>query len=204
MEKQDTRQLILDQAIELFSESGFTCISIRDLAQKVGIKSASIYHYFNSKEEIFSAIVDSYHLQVFTLLEYPTIDAIRAKIEGMSFDEVVAEFFPPLDKVDGEKARQMVRISLLEQFTHPRVREFWGEAVIARHVKYWKQTLDVLVESGRLPPNDTLLAAEVMTRVRVSVIIQFAHHQPDEDTDFSLSEKTLLSYICDRLKRGEY
>jgi AcrR family transcriptional regulator len=51
------KQQILDAAVRLFYEVGYEGASLRDLATRVGINKATIYHYFESKEEILFHIV---------------------------------------------------------------------------------------------------------------------------------------------------
>ena len=51
------KQQILDAAVRLFYEVGYEGASLRDLAGRVGINKATIYHYFESKEEILYHIV---------------------------------------------------------------------------------------------------------------------------------------------------
>lgn len=51
------KQQILDTAVRLFFEVGYEGASLRDLASRVGINKATIYHYFESKEEILFHIV---------------------------------------------------------------------------------------------------------------------------------------------------
>lgn len=52
------RRQILDTAVGIFYEIGFEGASLRDLAEKVGINKATLYHYFDSKEEILFQILD--------------------------------------------------------------------------------------------------------------------------------------------------
>ena len=52
------RKQILDTAVHLFFTVGYEGASLRDLAAKVGINKATIYHYFDSKEEILFHILD--------------------------------------------------------------------------------------------------------------------------------------------------
>lgn len=52
------RQQILDTAVHLFFTMGYEGASLRDLAQHVGINKATVYHYFESKEEILFHILD--------------------------------------------------------------------------------------------------------------------------------------------------
>ena len=51
-EKISTRQKILDCAIDLFATKGYTETTVRELAAAVGVKEASIYNHFSSKNSI--------------------------------------------------------------------------------------------------------------------------------------------------------
>ena len=53
----DARNRILDAAFGLFSEKGFTATSMRDIADAVGIKAASLYNHFAGKQELFDALI---------------------------------------------------------------------------------------------------------------------------------------------------
>ena len=52
-----SRVKILDEALILFSESGYELTSMRKLADAVGIKAASLYNHFSSKREILAELV---------------------------------------------------------------------------------------------------------------------------------------------------
>lgn len=54
---QSRRQDILDEAVTLFLNQGYTGTSMADLARAVGIQKASLYHHFPSKEVLFTACV---------------------------------------------------------------------------------------------------------------------------------------------------
>lgn len=57
MAKRDTKSIILESALQLFSEQGFHGTSMRDIAQAVGIRESSIYKHFNGKQDIFHSLV---------------------------------------------------------------------------------------------------------------------------------------------------
>ena len=44
---------ILDLAIPLFAQSGYTGVSMRDIANVVGIRAASLYHHFPDKQTLY-------------------------------------------------------------------------------------------------------------------------------------------------------
>lgn len=46
----DTKELILEVSLELFSEKGFNVASVRDIAKKIGIKDSSLYFHYKNKQ----------------------------------------------------------------------------------------------------------------------------------------------------------
>lgn len=55
-----TAQRILDAAERRVRAAGYTALSIRDLAADIGIKSASLYHHFPTKERLVAGVADRY------------------------------------------------------------------------------------------------------------------------------------------------
>jgi AcrR family transcriptional regulator len=53
-----TRKQILDASLKLFSEKGFARTSVRDIAQAAGITDAAIYYHFDSKRDLFEALIE--------------------------------------------------------------------------------------------------------------------------------------------------
>ncbi len=49
----DKEKLIIENAIKLFSEKGYTHTSIQDIANECGIAKGSLYSYFRSKDALF-------------------------------------------------------------------------------------------------------------------------------------------------------
>jgi len=54
--RQDNRRIkLLDAAAALFAEKGFHAVSMRDIAQAVGMLPGSVYYHFASKDELLLA-----------------------------------------------------------------------------------------------------------------------------------------------------
>jgi len=51
----DTAQVILDKSIPLFARSGFSGVSMRDIAKAVGISGAALYHHYPDKQSLYIA-----------------------------------------------------------------------------------------------------------------------------------------------------
>ena len=52
-----TTAAILDAAAELFSERGYSAVSVRDIAERAGVTHALVHQYVGSKDEVFRAVL---------------------------------------------------------------------------------------------------------------------------------------------------
>jgi AcrR family transcriptional regulator len=53
----DTRDRILETALDLFIERGYDKTSLREIAERVGVTKAALYYHFSSKEEIIRTLI---------------------------------------------------------------------------------------------------------------------------------------------------
>ncbi len=56
----NTKEKILDVALELFSQKGFTAVSIRDICKIVGVKESAIYYFFKNKKAVLDALLQKF------------------------------------------------------------------------------------------------------------------------------------------------
>ena len=54
----DTKERILETALELFAQRGYLGTSMNDIAKKLGITKAALYKHYTSKQEILDRIVE--------------------------------------------------------------------------------------------------------------------------------------------------
>jgi len=57
MKPNTRKEEIITVASRLFKEKGFSAVSVRDIAQEMGMKAASLYNHINSKQEILSSLI---------------------------------------------------------------------------------------------------------------------------------------------------
>jgi AcrR family transcriptional regulator len=53
-----TAERILDAAEDLFAEQGYSATSLGDVADRVGIRSPSLYNHFRNKEALYEAVLE--------------------------------------------------------------------------------------------------------------------------------------------------
>jgi AcrR family transcriptional regulator len=74
-----TAERILDAAEARFAEQGFAGTTLRDVAADVGIRNPSLYNHFESKDELYAAVLER-GIQ-------PVIDALAGFVRGGADDD---------------------------------------------------------------------------------------------------------------------
>jgi AcrR family transcriptional regulator len=121
-----TRQAILDAALDLFAEKGYFGTSLRDIAAVVGIRESAFYNYFRGKDAIFEALIEAaqeYKVEKLSgLLEEPITD-VRRTLERLT-NLVLENFCAPRQQElfrvlmsDGMRLAKEGRINLIERMT---------------------------------------------------------------------------------------
>ena len=93
-----TREAILDTALRLYRHSGYSGVTIRALGKEMGLKAPSLYHYFDSKEEMFVLLQRrALSLQEALMLEELTDDPLADLeiffVRYVEFAEKYPEYF---------------------------------------------------------------------------------------------------------------
>jgi AcrR family transcriptional regulator len=86
-----TREKILDVALELFVQHGYDKTSLRDIAERLGITKAALYYYFERKEDILLEL----HLRLHTMGS-EVLDDLEAVPDGTAR---IAAFPAMLDRL---------------------------------------------------------------------------------------------------------
>lgn len=77
----DSRAAILEAAKLLFMQEGFRGISMRQIAEAVGVTKAALYYHFKDKEELFVAIVEEYLLAMSTMIDEVTSSSLDTRTQ---------------------------------------------------------------------------------------------------------------------------
>ena len=74
-------KLILDTSEDLFSQRGYFGVTIKDVADQMGIHPALIHYYFDGKKAMFDAVFDR-RMEYALAARKAGLDAYEAKIRG--------------------------------------------------------------------------------------------------------------------------
>ena len=156
--RSDTRERILDAALELFAEEGFLGTTISAVERKVGLAAGtgSLYRHFASKEELLQAAVEREVARVVAEIEADRA-ALAADVEG---EERLAQDYTQCLR-DLRRFDRLVRLALSEGERVPEVRDAISRALaVARKGSTWDRDPGLVVAIAALAGYHLLSAVE--------------------------------------------
>ena len=64
------KQLIMEKALELFAKQGFEATSVQQITDYCGISKGAFYLSFKSKDELISALIDHFMMEITSEIDY--------------------------------------------------------------------------------------------------------------------------------------
>ena len=119
-----TRQRILNCAASLFAQKGFTETTVRELAEAVGLKGASIYNHFPSKMAILECMLEDYVENNSGMFQYDRNEVARKIQEDPTPDGILSCMQLVFDEGSQEYYTKVLSVILQEQHRNPIVGEY--------------------------------------------------------------------------------
>ena len=197
MEKGNTKQEILEAALDLFSVQGFEATSISQIASAVGIRKASLYSHFESKQAILDALVQD------VLMQYGE-HSIFAKTDWQKGAEgIPATPDAAVQMIQGQlryilhdshisRARKML---VIEQFQNPALAQLQTKQNYADVMQYFTGLMKQLIRQGVLAGDDPQIMAAQFC-LPVSVWINLCDREPEREQEvMELLEKHIRQFF---------
>ena len=70
--QKDTKKKILDSAFNVFVSNGYNDTTMSHIVKESGLSKGAIYHYYNSKKELFASLID--HWEIFSFPDFYSKD----------------------------------------------------------------------------------------------------------------------------------
>lgn len=136
----NTKQKIIEESMKLFSVSGFDTVSIRTIADAVGVGNSALYKHFKSKKEILDEIV-SYSVEYYLSMGHKQMDQIQNLEDLQSACMTMFDF-----QTQDEWMVMFRRLLIMEQFKNPEMatiyRKFFIELPVESQQQYFQQLID--------------------------------------------------------------
>ena len=188
MKQEDTKQKIIDKALELFAAYGYDAVSVGKIAKAVGIKAPSLYNHYPSKQAIFDAIVES------TAKQYEA-DTGKIDIHVQNVAQDICVFTGITEEALFEKVRQIFEYSLhnetirdfrrmmtIEQFRSPELANLYSKRYVERMIDYHAGIFRALIAAGEIRTDDPEALA-MMYVAPVMTLIGVCDRQPEKESE---------------------
>jgi TetR/AcrR family transcriptional regulator, transcriptional repressor for nem operon len=166
--KKDTRQRIVEAAMELFWLKGYGSTSIADILSRSQVNSGSLYHFFPGKQDVLLAVLEAYRDGIGRALLEPAWDGVRDPIERIF--ALLGSYRRALVDTDCTYGCPIGSIALELHEADPSVRD-----LLAANFRAWVTAVEgCLAEAaGRLPSKTDLRSlAELVLSVMEGGVMQ--------------------------------
>ena len=136
-------------ALELFVERGFAATRLDDVAKRAGVSKGTLYLYFDSKDELFKAIVREGIVSRFVEFE----ERMRA-YEGSSADLMHLLVKTWWQKIGATKLAGISKLMISEAGNFPELAKFYHDEVIVRGIAIFTAAIKRGIDSGEFRPVD--------------------------------------------------
>lgn len=151
----NTKQRILEVSLELFSQNGFSAVSIRDICRQVQIKESSIYYHFKNKQAIFDELLELFKKKATDMMcqlenglenySHPTENNFYQSVCDTFFENYLMDDF----------CNKVMRLLLIEQFSNSTIQKIYDYWMFDEPLKFQSKMFSVLINAGIIPPTDS-------------------------------------------------
>ena len=197
MEKGNTKQEIIEAALDLFSAQGFEATSVSQIADAVGIRKASLYSHFENKQAILDALVQ----EVLKQYEEQSLFA-RADLEKdagnlpQTSDDAVKMIQGQIRYILHDRSISRARKMLvIEQFRNPEMAKLQTKQNYSDIMRYFTGLVKSLIRQGVLAEdNPEIMAAQFC--LPISTWINLCDRESDREPEvMELVEKHIRQFF---------
>jgi AcrR family transcriptional regulator len=185
IQAEERRIQILDTALKVFAEKGFTKTTIKDLAEAAGISAGLMYHYFPGKEKLLEAVVErhSFLSQLRESLKDTGENPCREVLRDISL-----KFFKLL-----RQKEMLINIFIKEGSSNARVKRVWS-SMVHEGVALLQKYLSDSINRGELRQHNT----EITARCLFSTLFMF-HFTREVFISSQITEPQFIDGMLDNL-----
>ena len=151
----DTKQRILNVSLVLFSQSGFSAVSIRDICGLVQIRESSVYYYFKNKQAIFDELLRLFEEKSNDMMcQLDTALAEKPFSAEENFYQTVCDTFFDGYLMDSF-CNKVMRLLLIEQFSSSVIQKVYDRWMFTEPLSFQSKVFAALIQMGVIRGKDS-------------------------------------------------
>jgi len=201
-----TTHQILNAAADLFARNGYDGVSVRQIAEKTGVKESSLYNHFKSKSDILETLFDEFIKNVPETR--PSNEEIDKMLMIMEPEEVFKSILFHVGKNVCGTLSNTAMIINYEKFRNPRAAEMYYKYVVNEPADYYERLINKMIGLKMVKPVDARIIAEQYNYISIALTKEYIMAQyglADVHSVVAYMIKT-LKFFCGLMKydSGEY
>ena len=173
----NTKERILNAALDLFSEKGFEGTNLQEIADCVGIVKSALYRHFRSKEEIWDTLVvrmTAYYEEHFgSDAHLPPIPDSAEALAAMTVQ--MAGF-----TIRDAQIRKVRKLLLIEQFRNAQARSLATKHFLTGLEAMFTRIFAAMMENGTLKKADPAMLAFAYT-TPITALVHLCDREPEKE-----------------------
>jgi AcrR family transcriptional regulator len=157
---------IVQAALEVFAEKGFAAARLDDIARQAGVSKGALYLYFETKEDLFRAVVRE--------AVAPNLDMVEAMLAQatLPFPDLLRLLFARIVMVIGaSRMGAVAKLVIGESRNFPELARVWHDEVVSRALTAISGAIAAAQARGEVRPGDPRFHAfSIMGPVLTGVI----------------------------------
>ncbi len=186
-----TREKILDAALVSFAENGYKGTNLRDLAAGMELSKSALYRHFESKEDIFNAVIDrmeAYYADRFGSPEkLPPAPESCGELLTMTMRLLV---FTLHDK----RVILTRRLLLTEQFTDERTRQLATLHFLNGTKEMFAKIFAEMTKNGILKKDDPDMLAFAYT-APITALVHYCDREPEKEPEIMRQAEAFIRHF---------
>jgi len=166
-EQNPTKEHILLDASMLFALRGYASVSIRDIAEKVGITPGALYNHFGNKGALLDAVLDQ--ARELYLIYYKHLDECLRY--ATNFDEMLDILFLEPMQMRNEYTNYVFSLVITEQLRNEKAGEIYRNDFLGYGIPFVQRWFDRCVEQGWAKPFETKTTAQIILNSVMATIL---------------------------------
>lgn len=148
---------LLDAALDLFVEKGFSATRVEEVAARAGVSKGTLFLYFQSKEDLFKAVVRENIAN-----KFPAWQEEFVTFEGTSSDMLRYALVSWWERIGKTRASGITKLVMSEAQNFPEIAAFYQEEVIKPGNAMIHSILERGVQSGEFRNMDLEQAVHII------------------------------------------
>lgn len=194
-----TKDRILGESLVMFAEHGYKGTNLRDLAARLGLSKSALYKHYESKEDIWNALLDK--MEAYYAQRFGSMDNLPQTPESW---EAFLQMAMGMIRFTVHDPQVILtrKLLIIEQFHDERVRKLATKHFLEGTANIYAKVFEGMMNKGLLKTGDPVMLAFSFT-APISALIHLCDREPGRQHEALARMEAFIRHFIDVHRKGE-